>query len=308
MTSIQIPASAVELRTETARSALAMTGRAAVAFGSLFVVAGSVIVARAFVGGTQGMHAPRVIVAVCGSLFALAGSWVSVNGALDLRRKRIARERAAATPAQPWWWDYSWSAEGIGNDSRRQIAMAFATTLFIALFLVPFHWIGIAAKDAPRIFLVFALMFDLVVIGLLARAVRLVMMRRRYGASWLRFGHFPFLAGEQLDASLDAVGGLASIDRLTATLQCVQERYETRGSGKNRSTQVVCYALWSETKTVERGKRGTFDFSFTPPADAPGSALSERPARFWELVLTSDDVPGVDYAATFLVPVYPSKR
>ncbi|MFL5561163.1 MAG: hypothetical protein ACJ79K_06800 [Gemmatimonadaceae bacterium] len=304
MTSIELPSTAVEMSRETARSAIALNGRPAIVFGAFFIIAGCGIGARALIGGTDGMHAPRVIVAICGALFALAGLWVSANGVLDLRRKRDAAERAAATPRQPWLWDYPWSHEGIGNDTSREIVSAFGFAIFMAIFLTPFHWIGFAKDGGPRIFGVFALLFDLAVIGLLVRAVRLVMMRRRYGRSWLRFGHFPFLAGEPLEASLAARDGLAALTRLTATLQCVQERYEDRGSGRNRSRQVICYQLSSETKTVEKSASGTFDFSFAVPADAPNTALSERPARFWELVLTSDDIPGVDYAAKFLVPVY----
>ena len=65
---------------------------------------------------------------------------------------------------------------------------------------------------------------------------------------------------------------------------------------------------WSATTTADRNRDGGFAFHFDVPADAASSALSERPARFWQLVVKSDDVRGVDYKASFLVPVYARRR
>ena len=304
MTSIEIPADATALRDASPRSAVALAGWGALLFGGVFVVAGAGVLARVTLGTIHGIHGPRWVAAAAAGVFLLAGLWVSVNGAVDLARKREVARRAAAAPGEPWAWDYDWRAEGIESQSTRDIALAFGLVVFIALFALPFQWIGFVAKGASRAFAVGAVIMDLIAVGLLARAVRLVLMRRRYGRSWLRFARFPFRAGERVELSLDSFGELSLVPSLTATLRCVQERYETRGTGKNRRTEVVCYALWSSTVNVEKDRKGFFDFAFDVPAGAPPSALSERPARYWELLLASGDVPGVDYAARFLVPVY----
>ena len=308
MTSIEIPSNAVELRNSSARSAFAMTGLPAVAFGALFLSAGTLISTRAYVGGMAGLHAPRTIVALSGAIFALAGLYVVVNGLADIRRKRAAAARAAAMPGQPWFWDHAWRPDGTGNDTTREIVKALGFAVFITIFLTPFHWIAFFAPNGPRLFAVGALLFDLVIAGLLVRAGRLALMRRRYGASWLSFAHFPFHPGGPVTLTLDGYGGLSAMTRLTGTLRCVQERYETRGTGKNRTTKVICYALWSATSVAERDRNGGFAFSFDVPAGLPSTALSERPARYWELAVESDDVPGVDYTASFLVPVYEDGR
>lgn len=308
VSSFELPPGAVELRDGSALSAVAMAGAPAILFGSVFLGAGTLIVVRALTGSMRGMHAPRELLALCGGIFAIAGAWVIVNGALDLWRKRAAAERAAAMPGQPWYWDHSWRSDGTGNDTMREVVKAFGFALFIVIFLLPFHWVGFMAPNGPRVFGFAALLFDLFAVGLVVRGVRLLLMRRRYGASWLRFARFPFHAGDRVEVSLDGYGGLSAMARLTGTLRCVQERYETRGTGRNRSTKVIRYALWSATSVAARDRNGGFAFCFDVPAGAPSTALSERPARYWELAVSSDDVPGVDYAASFLVPVYAAAR
>lgn len=304
MTSIEIPSTALRLRSETPRSALPLVGWPAVGFGGLFVLAGGALVARAALGGTEGMHAPLWVLGVVGLTFGLAGLYVATSGALDVRRSRGVCQRAATMPGQPWQWDYGWRTDGIGNDTAREIVRAFVGAVFLAIFVAPFHWVGFFAVHAPRAFAVGALLVDVAIVAVLVRATRLLLMRRRYGRSWLRFGRFPFHPGERLDVSLDSFGGIAAVPRLTALLRCVQERYETTGTGRNRRTEVACYALWSTTGSAEKNRNGLFEFSFEIPAGLPSSALSERPARFWELTLQSDAVAGVDYSASFLLPVY----
>lgn len=308
MASIDFTSTVGSVGSDSARSAVALTGVPAALFGVAFIAVGGFVVARVLVGGDAGAHAPAIIGLAIGAVFMLAGAYVAINGLLDIRRADYAAKQAAAMPEQPWVWDYPWRREGIGNDTRRQIARSLGFALFVAIFLTPFHWVGFFAPNAPLVFGIFALIFDLVVVGLLVRAVRLMLMRERYGASWLRFARFPFHPGEPLDVTLDGYGGLSGLPRLTGELQCIQERYEMRGSGRDRGKQVVCYTLWSAATTVDRNRDGGFAFHFDLPPDALTSALSERPARFWQLVVNSDDVPGVDYKASFLVPVYASAR
>jgi hypothetical protein len=308
VTSIEIPSTAVELRTESPRSAFAMAGWPSIHYGMLFVIAGGVITGRVFVGDSAGINAPGTLAVLLGLIFGLAGLYVAINGIADVRRKRIIAERASVMPDEPWRWDYSWQPEGIGNDTRREIAKALGFALFFVIFLTPFHWLGFFAKHPVPPFAFGAVIFDLVIVGILARAIRLTLMRRRYGASWLRFRRFPFHPGEPVELSLDGYGGLSAMPQLIGTLRCVQERYETRGTGRDRSTKVICYELWSATTVAERNRDGGFAFSFDVPADARTTALAERPARYWELAVNSEAVPGVDYAANFYVPVYPAKR
>lgn len=295
----------VAVASMSARSAVAITGWPEVAIGVVLAVAGCAVMASNVLGAPNVVGAPPWVIPAVGLLFAALGFYITADGVSGLRRKRTTEGQARATPDQPWLWDHEWRADGIGGDTGAEIGKAFGFALFALVFLLPFHWILFVAKGIPWVVGFGLVIFDLVIIAVVARGVRLVRMRRRYGASWLRFRRFPFRTGERLEATLDATGGRSDLPSLNATLRCIQERYEIRGqTQKNRNLQVVCYALWSASASVDRSAKGTFDFAFDIPADAPSSALGERPSRYWELIVASDDVPGVDYEARFLVPVY----
>ena len=101
---------------------------------------------------------------------------------------------------------------------------------------------------------------------------------------------------------------LADVTSPEAVLRCVQEEYDERGKPKdnNEPAVVIARELWSTTRAAEF-QRGEFVWRFKLPPGLPTTALSEYPPRYWELELKVAR-PGVDYAATFLVPVYAGRR
>ena len=304
-----LPASAVPLNrgSGSGPSTIPMQGWPAVAFGSVFALpgAGIILLALGVVGDVdRGRNAPRWVVLVAGVIFLLAGLFVIAAGIGTLRMRRRVAALQRHFPDDPWRWDHDWSETGAYDGSGGRIARLVGFFLFLELFLAPFHWIGWFSPERPLPFRIVPLVFDLVAVGLLWQAGVLIARRRRYGATVLRFARFPFHVGSDVRVALSRVGQLALVPRLTATLRCVQERYEQRGSGRDRSTQVVYYELWSRAIDVEPSRRGDFEMVFELPHDVPSTELSARPARFWELELTSGDVAGADYVSTFLVPVY----
>lgn len=316
---VVLPDSAVELPGVSGRgpvagaamyagSAITITGWPEIACGVVLAVAGGAM-ASAFLGAPNVFGAPAWVIPAVGLLFAALGLYITVDGLSGLRHQRTTDGRAKAMPDQPWLWDHEWREDGIGSDTGGEVAKAFRFALLALVFLLPLHWIFFVTKGIPWVFGFGLVIFDVVIVAVTARGVRLVRMGRRYGALWLRFRRFPFRTGERLEATLDATGGRSDLPSLNATLRCVQERYEMRGLNiHTKELQVVCYALWSASARVDRSRRGTFDFEFEIPADAPGSALSEQPSRYWELIVASDNVSGVDYQARFLVPVYRGRQ
>jgi hypothetical protein len=130
----------------------------------------------------------------------------------------------------------------------------------------------------------------------------------KYGRPYLRFERFPFFPGQLVECALDPGKGIRDYRKITYTLRCVEDVTETHGSGKNRSTTTVCYQLYADHFEIDQpgslGAQGQgVPVTFLLPEDVPTMDLWRPAPRYWELVVKAD-TPGVDFKATFLVPVY----
>jgi hypothetical protein len=242
----------------------------------------------------------------------LLGIGLLVSLAARLFRNGRARRLARSHPGAPWLADHAWDPRGARDDTLRRALQNLAGAFFVGLFLVPFNWLAFFSRGelplAGRI--IFGLVtgfFDLLVIGLFVYGVYLLARLATHGASVLRFERFPYLLGTPLAAALRVGGRGPAHRRLSATLRCIEEKWERRDS---ESASTVCYQIYADRRQIEppfaplpdgREARISFDLPDLPI----GTRLADQPPRYWELEVRSEG-PGVDYAATFLVPVYDS--
>jgi hypothetical protein len=296
-----------ELSNHTNRSGTTIHGSSSIAVGSIFAFAGSTFGGLAWIGQVEmARGVPWWIGAMVGAMFAGAGLSFVVHGISGVRVQRRVRRFRATHVREPWVWDHPWDESGSRDDSGRRIMLAIWGSVLLGLFAVPFNWVGFFAPDGPLAFAIAAGLMDLLVLWCAWRAIHLVSQRVKYGVSMVRFRRFPFRPGEEVELRLARPPALSAVTGIDATLRCVQERYETRGSGDDRSKVVVAYEVWSTAQKAEV-ERGELVWRFELPEGLPGTALSERPPRYWELVVAIE-APGVDYAGTFLVPIYEDGR
>jgi len=295
------------LSNHTDRSGSTIHALPAIGFGSIFVVVGSSVGVLAWLeklNASPGV--PRWLGPVIGALFAIAGLSFVVHGIAGLRVKRRAARLRSTHVREPWVWDHPWDESGSRDDSGRRIGRAIWITAFLTLFAAPFNWLGFFSPERPLPFAIGAAVMDCLVAGCGWWAIYLVARRAKFGGSTLRFRRFPMRPGSEVELQLARPPLLAAVDAPEALLRCVQERYEMRGTGKDRSQVVVAYEVWSATQCAAL-ERGAYVWRFAVPDGVPGTALSERPPRYWELELKVE-TPGVDYAGTFLVPIYADGR
>ncbi len=231
--------------------------------------------------------------------------WHGLDG---VRRKAKIKNAKAIRASSPWLWDYEWQAMGISENKLKEVFRTLLVAVVFAVFMAPFHWFVLFSEEgklAPIWVKGVLGLFDLVILALIAKFFYLLIQYFKYGNSRLRFGNFPFYLGDKLSVVLAGIPPQAN--EVTIDLRFVEEQYEIRGSGKNRSQQVVCYQRYHENKTL-KGKdispSGFLALEWQLPHEPDlASALSQRPARFWELAVRAD-TPGVDYHSRFLLPVY----
>jgi hypothetical protein len=209
--------------------------------------------------------------------------------------------------------DHPWRSDGALDESGREVRSALlGGAVFTSLAA------GLAAAVLPR-----APAEALFVVGLVLGAFLLgglwflwigvagLLRRSRHGLAELRFGRFPFLLGQPLEATLVRDGPAPPLPGLHARLTCVSEvwdwshdRDEGPARGARRSLRRV--ERWSETRPIRGavGSRIQLRFDLPPPGPTViGTRLSAEQPVYWELELWAE-VEGPDFAAVFLVPVY----
>jgi hypothetical protein len=176
--------------------------------------------------------------------------------------------------------------------------------------MVPFNYVGFVLDDVPGRWFWMGIvgLFDVVAVVAVGYAAYVLSRYLKYGTSAVSFETFPFRLGDRANFRFLGPGRSEVLEPVTVTVRAIEEAYETRGSGKNRSQQVVYYETYADTQAIDdvrrrwEGRRG-LALAFDLPSEAAGTRLSERPPRYWELEITAA-VPGVDYKAVFLLPVY----
>jgi len=255
-----------------------------------------------------------------GGAFALIGLVVLVQGARGVVASARRRRALAEHPDEPWLADHAWRREGTIDDSAAQArtALVGGGVLTVLVSMAASALVGDA--EGPGLYLLITVLglFMAVGLGLIARGVWLVLRRARHGLAELRFARFPFLLGEPLEVALLREPTAPRLEGLTARLACVVERWEEPDApdhrddaGRGRASRVLKREeVWHAQKPVAwaYGGRIPIRFDLPPPGGAAvATALSDDPPRYWELSLHAD-LPGVDFGATFLLPVYQRPR
>lgn len=227
--------------------------------------------------------------------------------ALGLVGYRTARQRLElreANPEAPWLSRQDWQERRLKSKGASGavllwiMAVAFVGISLPVVLAIPGEW---QSGNKP---VLIALLFPVVGLGLGVAAARATIRHRKFGVSELELHTLPGVLGGTLSGAIEIPSKVRPEGGFKLRLVCV--RRTTSGSGKNRSTHES--VVWEEQKTIlkdylepEPDQTGLPVF-FNIPYDLPESR-DGNPAIIWRLEVSAD-VPGVDYAATFEVPVF----
>jgi hypothetical protein len=151
--------------------------------------------------------------------------------------------------------------------------------------------------------------FGIVLILIWIKWIYTLMRFLKYGESYLRLNHFPLFLGDKMDVTLQTFKTIPGLTTMDAILRCVEEKYEIRGTGDNRTSKVVSYQIYAEDIKINQAhiyQAGQLQLplTFVLPLDKEfETCLSCRPAKYWELEIKAK-TPGIDFLAHFLLPVY----
>lgn len=273
------------------------------AFGLPFVaigIYGAVAAWRLYsvAGGT------RAVMVLAGVAFAFlfVGIGMMSTALWGHRRELTDETLRAAHPDQPWMWNADWVSRRLTDQSRAGTALLWGFALLWTAIASPALLFVPDAIRKGHLLAWFGLLFPLVGIVLLANATRLTLRALRFRESTLVLDTVPVPIGGTLRGNLEVPHALTSVSGVMIRLVGM----ERRQSGRDTTSRIVCH----EERELEAGLvRHTADGTIIPieiavPADVPATdPTNEQLQMLWRLNVDAE-VPGIDYRATFDVPIF----
>ena len=242
------------------------------------------------------------------SIFVIAfggvGAGLIVGGIYGSRRLARENERKASSPETPWLHKDEWRTGNIPSTKAALVGSVVFAVLWNSisaplLFLVPRE----LAKGNVAALL--GLLFPAVGAGLLLWAAKNVGLRLKFGESVLELRTMPGVIGGRLEGVVRAAKGLRHAREIEVQLSAIGRARVRSGDGESTEETL----LWEKAQRVQATRgyglgRVAIPVSFEIPGDLPPTDETDpRYQIVWRLDVRAD-VPGLDYAASFDVPVF----
>jgi hypothetical protein len=240
-----------------------------------------------------------------GVVFSAAGGLILTLAFAGRKTNRQLSQARIEHPDAPWLWRADWAAGVLPSQTGRTAVFhwvfaliwnALSSTVLVAL---PKE----LAKGNQKILI--GLIFPLVGLGLLAAAIYVTIVRRKYGVPTLKLITLPGVLGGQLRAVIQLDKPMHPEADIRLHLLCLH-RYR---SGKNTREAI----LWEREKRLRKevlevdGR--SLPVCFDLPYDgAEGDAGSPGGLGIRWVLKAKAATPGADFAAQFDVPVFKTEE
>ncbi|HEY7088209.1 MAG TPA: hypothetical protein VH518_08985 [Tepidisphaeraceae bacterium] len=219
-----------------------------------------------------------------------------------------ARGRREAAPPSPWLSNPAWANGTVLDESRRWGAAAWGVAIFFVLMSVPIVGVSISELIHPRsrsasdimttAFVM--LIFGGISAGLLGLAIYFTLLRRKYGAVRLELSTFPGAIGGSLAGTIVTGRPLQLMNNLHLTLSCWEHAV---GAARGTSNTLLWQGEQALSPRLPGDPSGArIPVFFTIPSHCSPSGHERNRIR-WRLTANSP-MPGVDFHASFIVPVF----
>jgi hypothetical protein len=216
----------------------------------------------------------------------------------------------AAHPDRPWMWRADWAAGRIVLSTKKLMVTSLVIALVWNVVALPL-WIALPGEIIGRgnFWALIGFIFPAIGALLICWAVYCVRRWRKFGESEFQMADVPGVIGGQLAGVIRTTAKLRPEDGFHLLLRCVKRVTMPTGDD-TKTTESV---LWKKQQTVmhelleEHEELSAIPVVFPIPSDCqPSNSQNDNDQTVWRLT-ASACVPGIDYNATFEVPVFSMK-
>jgi hypothetical protein len=227
--------------------------------------------------------------------------------------KRAARQERLQVehPTEPWLWRDDWAQGRANSTTRTNMIAGWVFAIFWNLVSMPVAFLVLpqaAKQKGPIAYL--GLIFPVVGVLLLMRAIRQTIAFAEFGNSYFEMSAVPGVVGRELKGQIQARFPHSPDHGIHLRLSCVN-RFTT-GSGDSQSTSENI--VWRDEADLASaqlcpGPTGTtIPVAFRIPVDAQPTEKRNARDEFVWLLEALADVPGVNYHDIFEVPVFRTQQ
>lgn len=281
-------------------------------FCLVFVFIGIVVTYAIIRGGNReaGFRRP--------SLLALRNEWNQKNkdpsfnsSFIEFARQRfeeLGQQSKDQTDKIDWQTRKDWESAKIGSQGRTGVLVIWGFAIVWNAISTPILFVLPKELDNDNYAALFVLLFPMVGVFLMVKALLATMEYRRFGQVLFEMDPFPGAIGGHVGGRLHVSkltykSATSATAHITVRLDCVYSYVS--GTGKNRSRREdIKWAEEGEPK-VEQSARGVnLSFRFNIPDHLPEADSEQTGAYyFWRLTVTAD-ITGVDLNRNYNIPVF----
>lgn len=241
--------------------------------------------------------------AVFAEAFGAAGFGLLTFALVAWFDKRGSKALAAAHPDEPWLARKDWAEGKINSSTKTSAIVLFVVTLYWNAISVPLaavfpHDEVAKANWIPLLVLIFPAVGAILLLCLVVKTLRW----RKYGRSVFEMASVPGVIGGQLAGVVRVSKKVEPDDGFRLTLHCIQ----TIAAGDSSSEKSV----WQDEQVIGRElsqsnpENSAIPVLFQIPYEClPTDLEGENRPTYWRLTVSAK-TPGLDYSATFDVPVF----
>lgn len=278
------------------------------AFSAIFSMIGLGLLYAAFGVFQDGDATKGLLTLFAGLAFGGVGVAVYLLTRAGFRAQAREEDLRAAYPNEPWKWREDWANGRMKSSTKGVARFLWGFAILWNLISTPMILVLLPEEviEKQNYGALFGLIFPLVGIGLLVAATRKTIQERKFGDCAFVMQRTPGVLGGDLAGTIVIPRGMATAETLSVRLSCIHA--VTHRSGKSTTTDE--HVLWQAEEpalhlapAAEESALGAA-VRFTIPYDSrPTETIDGNSRIFWKLE-ASADVPGVDFAAVFEVPVF----
>src|SRR3990167_6335306 len=217
-------------------------------------------------------------------------------------RQAESEARRERHPGKPWLWREDWASFAIRDEASFRRNWFWSAIVGLATLPVLAAAPNFVREPQPGPLVTLA-----VAGGVLTYMTYKGLRRLKYGTSLCRLEGIPILPGQAFRGAVETSVACPSPGGFRVELSY---SVEYREHDSSRDTTVdVRKVIWKDEQIVhstERGPHGVrVPFSWTLPVDPPRPRLPLPPGKEQWWLNVSAATPGIDYSATFELPVFP---